>query len=446
MISWFRKTYTSYLNSLKKDDYRDLSESSDDALLWARHIERHSHGEFSLAVAQTNAVLEDHSQVEAGPHATFFRVYDGHGGDEASRYISDHLSAHLLMKTYTSYLNSLKEDDYRDLSELSDDALLWARHIERHSHGEFSVLEDHSQVEAGTHATFVGVYDGHDGDEASRYISAAQLLGAPKNGDGNGDGDSDDGCSDDGGDDDGNDDGGDDDDNDDGNNDHDDDGGDGNGDGGGDHGGSDDGGDDDGNDDNDDDDDDDDDDGDSDDDDGDDDDGNDDDDYSDYYDDGGFDDLSDLEEDEADAIKEHERYVQRHMRRIHIQERRGVRLQHVCFISLSECFGYSTLAKEIRGENPHEVVSEYDGFTPHICWPWGVSYVVEYISEAGGRLDPLFRGWHHFSAHLGSVVMTATDDSGAKIELRLTSGKTFEIPKRSVEMTSIKSYISTDPH
>ncbi|KAL6555454.1 hypothetical protein OROGR_006712 [Orobanche gracilis] len=96
MISWFRKTYTSYLNSLKKDDYKDLTESSDDALLWARHIERHSHGEFSLAVAQANAVLEDHSQVEAGPHATFIGVYDGHGGDEVSRYISDHLSAHLL--------------------------------------------------------------------------------------------------------------------------------------------------------------------------------------------------------------------------------------------------------------------------------------------------------------------------------------------------------------
>lgn len=58
------------------------------------------------------------------------------------------------------------------------DALLWCKDLEKHAFGEFSfsvvqaneVLEDHSQVEVGQNATFVGVYDGHGGPEASRYI------------------------------------------------------------------------------------------------------------------------------------------------------------------------------------------------------------------------------------------------------------------------------------
>lgn len=59
-----------------------------------------------------------------------------------------------------------------------DDALLWCRDLEKHSYGEFSfavvqaneVLEDQSQVETGRDATFVGVYDGHGGPDASRFI------------------------------------------------------------------------------------------------------------------------------------------------------------------------------------------------------------------------------------------------------------------------------------
>jgi pyruvate dehydrogenase phosphatase len=45
---------------------------------------------------QANEVLEDHSQVETGAASTFVGVYDGHGGAEASRFISNHLSAHLV--------------------------------------------------------------------------------------------------------------------------------------------------------------------------------------------------------------------------------------------------------------------------------------------------------------------------------------------------------------
>ncbi|KAI3526105.1 hypothetical protein L1887_05308 [Cichorium endivia] len=59
-----------------------------------------------------------------------------------------------------------------------NDPLLWSKDLEKHTFGEFSyavvqaneVLEDHSQVEIGQNATFIGVYDGHGGPEASRYI------------------------------------------------------------------------------------------------------------------------------------------------------------------------------------------------------------------------------------------------------------------------------------
>ncbi|KAF7145708.1 hypothetical protein RHSIM_Rhsim04G0096700 [Rhododendron simsii] len=59
-----------------------------------------------------------------------------------------------------------------------DDALLWCRDLEKHCYGELSfavvqaneVLEDQSQVETGRDATFVGVYDGHGGPDASRFI------------------------------------------------------------------------------------------------------------------------------------------------------------------------------------------------------------------------------------------------------------------------------------
>ncbi|KAL2227788.1 probable protein phosphatase 2C 38 isoform X2 [Sesamum indicum] len=67
------------------------------------------------------------------------------------------------------------------------DGLLWYKDIGRHIHGEFSmaviqannVLEDQSQLESGSmssiesgpRGTFVGIYDGHAGPEASRFIN-----------------------------------------------------------------------------------------------------------------------------------------------------------------------------------------------------------------------------------------------------------------------------------
>lgn len=67
------------------------------------------------------------------------------------------------------------------------DGLLWHKDSGQHVNGEFSMaviqannlLEDHSQlesgsmssVESGPYGTFVGIYDGHGGPEASRFIN-----------------------------------------------------------------------------------------------------------------------------------------------------------------------------------------------------------------------------------------------------------------------------------
>ncbi|CAL5184266.1 unnamed protein product [Lathyrus oleraceus] len=58
------------------------------------------------------------------------------------------------------------------------DGLLWFRDIGRYGSGEFSmavvqanqILEDQSQIESGPLGTFVGVYDGHGGPDAARYV------------------------------------------------------------------------------------------------------------------------------------------------------------------------------------------------------------------------------------------------------------------------------------
>lgn len=58
------------------------------------------------------------------------------------------------------------------------EGLVWYKDIGRCAGGEFSmgvaqanqVLEDQSQVESGPFGTFVGVYDGHGGPDAARYV------------------------------------------------------------------------------------------------------------------------------------------------------------------------------------------------------------------------------------------------------------------------------------
>ncbi|QCE05187.1 pyruvate dehydrogenase phosphatase [Vigna unguiculata] len=72
----------------------------------------------------------------------------------------------------------MSKDDFDDAAAAGD-VLVWHRDLEKHSCGEFSfavvqaneVIEDQSQVETGADAVFVGIYDGHGGAEASRFIN-----------------------------------------------------------------------------------------------------------------------------------------------------------------------------------------------------------------------------------------------------------------------------------
>ncbi|XP_020228053.1 probable protein phosphatase 2C 42 [Cajanus cajan] len=58
------------------------------------------------------------------------------------------------------------------------DGLLWFRDVGKYASGDFSmavvqanqVLEDQSQIESGPLGTFIGIYDGHGGPDASRYV------------------------------------------------------------------------------------------------------------------------------------------------------------------------------------------------------------------------------------------------------------------------------------
>lgn len=68
-------------------------------LMWYKDLGYHTDGEFSMAVIQANALLEDQCQLESGPLSfldsgpcgTFIGVYDGHGGPETSRFVNDNL-------------------------------------------------------------------------------------------------------------------------------------------------------------------------------------------------------------------------------------------------------------------------------------------------------------------------------------------------------------------
>ncbi|KAF6171060.1 hypothetical protein GIB67_014640 [Kingdonia uniflora] len=90
--------------SLVDGDRRSREESGrNDGLMWYKDLGHHVNGEFSMAVIQANALLEDMSHLESGPlsshelgpRGTFVGVYDGHGGPETSRYINDHMFKNL---------------------------------------------------------------------------------------------------------------------------------------------------------------------------------------------------------------------------------------------------------------------------------------------------------------------------------------------------------------
>ncbi|XP_021861112.1 probable protein phosphatase 2C 25 [Spinacia oleracea] len=109
-------------NSNHDRDGSDSGSAGEHPLFWSRDLERHFLGEFSFAVFQANEVLEDRSQVEIGRDATFIGVYDGHGGADAARYISDHLFFHLIKLVDDS--RSMSEDVIRGALTATEDGFL----------------------------------------------------------------------------------------------------------------------------------------------------------------------------------------------------------------------------------------------------------------------------------------------------------------------------------
>lgn len=67
----------------------------------------------------------------------------------------------------------------RFIGRWSGDGLLWQSELKPHASGDYSIavvqanscLEDQSQVFTSPSATYVGVYDGHGGPEASRFVN-----------------------------------------------------------------------------------------------------------------------------------------------------------------------------------------------------------------------------------------------------------------------------------
>ncbi|KAJ1396041.1 hypothetical protein SESBI_32871 [Sesbania bispinosa] len=49
-----------------------------------------------MAVVRANEQMEDFAQVETGRNAVFAGIYDGHAGDDASRYLNNYLFEHLI--------------------------------------------------------------------------------------------------------------------------------------------------------------------------------------------------------------------------------------------------------------------------------------------------------------------------------------------------------------
>lgn len=127
MFSWLGRTVLACWQPLSRyvrmnKDEEDSSEGENDALMWSRDLDNHSCGEFSFAVVQANEVMEDQSQVETGPNATFVGVYDGHGGPEASKFICDKLFSHLLRHAQEN--GTITEGVLRNAFSATEDAFL----------------------------------------------------------------------------------------------------------------------------------------------------------------------------------------------------------------------------------------------------------------------------------------------------------------------------------
>uniref|UniRef100_A0A1D1XK88 protein-serine/threonine phosphatase n=1 Tax=Anthurium amnicola TaxID=1678845 RepID=A0A1D1XK88_9ARAE len=93
-----------------------------DVLLWHVDLKPHASGDFSVAVVQANQSLEDQAQVWTSPSATYFGVYDGHGGPEASRFINNRLFPYL--NRFAGELGGMSEDVIRKAFNATEEEFL----------------------------------------------------------------------------------------------------------------------------------------------------------------------------------------------------------------------------------------------------------------------------------------------------------------------------------
>ncbi|XP_021908289.1 probable protein phosphatase 2C 63 [Carica papaya] len=95
---------------------------SGDGLLWHMDLRPHASGDYSIAVVQANSSLEDQGQVLTTPSATYVGVYDGHGGPEASRFITQHLFPFL--HEYASEHGGISADVIRKAFDKTEEEFL----------------------------------------------------------------------------------------------------------------------------------------------------------------------------------------------------------------------------------------------------------------------------------------------------------------------------------
>lgn len=123
MVEWVMKMLMACWRPVRK--YTHLGEENGDnldPLLWYKDLVDHAVGEFSMAVVQANAILEDMSQVETGPFGTFIGIYDGHGGPDTARYINDTLYPHL--QKLATEAGEMSEDVLRQAFQRTEDGFL----------------------------------------------------------------------------------------------------------------------------------------------------------------------------------------------------------------------------------------------------------------------------------------------------------------------------------
>ncbi|RDX83207.1 putative protein phosphatase 2C 63 [Mucuna pruriens] len=95
---------------------------NDDGLLWHTDLKPHASGNYSIAVVQANSSLEDQAQVDTSPSATFVGVYDGHGGPQASRFITNHLFSFL--RQFSVEEGGLSEEVIKKAFEATEEEFL----------------------------------------------------------------------------------------------------------------------------------------------------------------------------------------------------------------------------------------------------------------------------------------------------------------------------------